>query len=285
MIRIVTDSTANLPKSLVDEYEITVIPTYISFESKTYLDGVDLSTTDFYKMLVEAKSLPTTSEASVSDFTATYKRIIEAHPGASILSIHISEQLSGFIGSARQAAASMPDVKITIFDSRAISLGVGLMVVEAATMIKAGKSLEEVIARLEVMREGMKLYWTMETLDYLAKGGRIGKAARLMGGLLNIKPILRIHKGAVDPFSRERSRQKALAAIREMVLTECKGKQGVHLAVMHAVEHQQAQQLADELKAAISPDSQIIAELTPAIGVYSGPGMIGLGWCVVPPSS
>src|SRR5688500_12042732 len=162
MIKIVTDSTANLPKSLIEEYGITVIPTYIHFAEKTYLDGVDLSTNEFYTMLVQAKNLPTTGEASVSDFAAVYKRIHEAHPDASILSIHISEQLSGFIASARQAAASLPDLKITIFDSKAISLGVGLQVIEAAKMVRAGKSLDEILTRLEVMRENMNLYWTME---------------------------------------------------------------------------------------------------------------------------
>lgn len=285
MIKIVTDSTANLPKSLVNEYNITVIPTYVHFDKQTFLDGVDLSSSEFYEKLVASPRLPTTSQASVNDFTETYKRILDAHPGASILSIHISEQLSGFLGSARQAAAFLPDVKITIFDSRAVALGVGLQVIEAAKMVKAGKSLEEILARLEIMRDGMNLYWTLETLDYLAKGGRIGKAARFMGGLLNIKPIIRLHKGAVDPYSRERSRQKAVDTIRQMALDQCKGKEGVHLAVMHTVEPQLAQQLALELSAALNPVTQITAELTPAVGVYSGPGMLGLGWCIVPPTN
>lgn len=284
MIRIVTDSTSNLPESIIKEYGITVVPTYLHFGGETYLDGVTMSTSEFYKRLVASAEPPTTSQIPVKDFAEVYQKIGQESPGAEILSVHLSHHLSGTIESARQAAASVPGVTIQLYDTLSITLGAGLHVLEAAKLAKAGKSMGEIVGRLDVLRDGMRLFWTVETLEYLARSGRIGRAARFLGTMLDVKPILSIKNGTIDPHSRQRSRQKAIATIREMLTADCKGKRGVQLAVMHTASQQEAQQTAEELRAEIAPDVLLINELTPAVGLYAGPGMLGFAWTVAPPN-
>jgi DegV family protein with EDD domain len=278
MIKILTDSTANVPQAIIDQYGIEVIPTYVHFGATTYLDGVDLTAAQFYEKLVAATELPTTSQISVTDFEKVYRKIHEAHPDAEILSIHVSSALSGIIESARGAAAHFPDVKIALFDTHSLALGHGLMVNEAARMASEGKSLADIIARLEAMRDTTQLYWTMDTLEYLAKSGRIGRGARFLGTMLNMKPILTLKNGAVEAYERQRSRQRALASVRDLVSKSVKGKSDIYIGVFHAACEDDAKKLADELRAELNPKLLLVGDLGPSVGVYGGPGTLGVAW-------
>jgi DegV family protein with EDD domain len=278
MIKILTDSTANVPNKIIDQYGIEVIPTYVHFGATTYLDGVDLTAAEFYEKLVAATELPTTSQISVADFEQVYRKMHDGNPDAIILSIHVSGALSGTIESARSAAAHLPDAKIMIFDTHSLALGHGLMVNEAARLAHEGKSIEDIIKRLEAMRDTTQLYWTMDTLDYLAKSGRIGRGARFLGTMLNMKPILTLKDGAIEAHERQRSRQRALTSVRELVSKSVKGKSDVHIGVFHAACEDDAKKLADELRAELNPAVLLVGDLGPSVGVYGGPGTLGVAW-------
>lgn len=279
MIRVVTDSTANLPTETLNEYPtISVIPSYVTFRNETLRESLDLSTTEFYERLAADKQLPTTNQASVQDFETFYRKLIADHMGDSIISIHISGALSGTVESARRAAAKFPHDNIQVFDSRAISLGHGLMVRQAAYMARVGFSVSEILAQLASMSAGMHAYFILDTLDYLLKGGRIGVAARMLGTALDIKPVLTLRDGNVTPFENHRTRARAIEAMRDKVLNDGRGKHGLQLAVLHAVCKDEAQQLADGLREELVPDVMLLGEIGPAVGVYAGPGALGMCW-------
>lgn len=280
MIRIVTDSTPTLPREIISEFNITVMPTHIYFGSQSFLDGVDLSASEFYQRLAKVTELPTTAQSSVEEFRQLYAKLLSETPGATIISIHVSGSLSGFTESARGAAALFPDAKIRIFDSRSIAPGQGLMVREAARMARDNAPEEDILKRLEVMRDGMKLYWMFDTLEYLAKSGRIGRAARFMGGLLDLKPVLTLKNGAIDTYGRTRGRLQAIGAVRDLVIKDAAGQKGVHLGIAYSVTEEDARRFGDELRAAINPEIYIFTELGPSLGVYAGPGAVGAYWWV-----
>jgi DegV family protein with EDD domain len=283
MIKIVADSTANIPAQVVSEFDIRVIPTYVHFGSETFLDGVTLTPTDFYKRMVASTVLPTTSQMPVEDFKKVYTEVFSQQPDATILSIHLSAALSGIIESARGAANAMPGAKIRIFDTRSVGPGHALMAREAARMAKEGAEEADILKRLEHMRDHMRQFWVFDTLEYLAKSGRIGRAARLLGGLLDLKPILTLKNGSVDPHGRQRGKATAISSVREMAVQEASGKSGVQIGVVHAAAEEEAKKVAEDLRTAIKPDLLLILELGPSVGSYSGPGAIGITWYIPEP--
>ncbi|MBN1428018.1 MAG: DegV family protein [Anaerolineae bacterium] len=281
MIKVITDSTANLPPQILEEFpSITVIPSYVTFQNTTLRESVDLTAAEFYRRLAVEKELPTTNQATVEDFKAAYSQILSDSPGATIISIHISGALSGMWGSARQAAAQFPDADIHVFDSRSLSMGHGLMVRQAAFLAQAGLSAQDILAQLETMKSHVQLYYALDTLDYLFKGGRIGIAARIIGTALDTKPILTIKNGTVAPYENHRSLSRAVEAIRDKVISEAQDKHGLHLSVMHAVCKDEAEKLAAEIQAKVIPHVMLIGEIGPAIGVYAGPGTLGACWWI-----
>jgi fatty acid kinase fatty acid binding subunit len=282
MIVVVTDSTPNISQEVKTEYGIEMIPTYVHFGSKTYLDVVELKSSEFYKLLVESKEQPTTSQLSVLDFSKFYKQIHEKNGTAQILSLHVSSILSGTIESARQGAASIPDATILLFDTRSVALGHGLMVRQAAEMARKGIVLSEIIKVLSNMRDNMQIYFALDTLEYLARSGRIGRAARFLGTMLDMKPILSLKEGAIEPFDRVRSRAKATRQLVDMAIAACKGKPNVQLAVIHSACEEDGKKLLEELKNEINPSVTMFGELGPAVGVYTGPGVQGVCWYVPP---
>jgi DegV family protein with EDD domain len=280
MIRIVTDSTSNLPPEIISKFGISVIPAHVHFGSETYLDGVTMTASEFYTRLDAASTLPSTSEASVEEFRALYEAILTEAPDATILSIHVSGALSGFLASAQRAAAQLPGAAIRVFDSGAIALALGLMVREAARLVFDNTSEASVMARLELMRETVQQYGTFDTLEYLAKSGRIGRAARFMGGLLDLKPILTVKDGVLDTFGRVRGRDQSIDTLRDLYIAGTKGRTGAHLGVIHSACEKEAKRFADECCQAVRPEVFIFEEQGPALGVYSGPGAIGVYWWV-----
>lgn len=280
MIRIVTDSAVDLPRTTIDEYKIGVVPGRISFADKTYLAFYDLTPSRFYELLAESKDLPIQRDSDMRDFRDIYNKVLKDEPNASILSLHVSDALAGTISSARSAAAALPMADIRLLTTRSASVGQGLIVLEAARMAKEGASLQLIMNRVSDMGNKMQMYFVVDTLEYLAKGGRVGATRRFVGSLLNVKPILTLKEGMVQPYDQQRSRGRAIKALKDLVLSELKGKQGVRFGLAHAVCEQEARELFNELTRAIKPEHSLFTEVGPSVGTHVGPGTIAACWYV-----
>jgi DegV family protein with EDD domain len=269
-VAVVVDSTSDIPPHLREELGIAVVPLTILFGKEAYLDGVEMSTEEFYNRLVKDPVHPSTSQPSPGAFAETYQQLAKDHDG--IISIHLSGKLSGTVRSAEQAREMVPDVPIRVIDSGSVSMGFGFLGIEAAKLARAGKSLDEIAAHIESLVPNIRLWAVLDTLEYLRRGGRIGRAGAFLGTLLNVKPLIQI-KGEVLPSERVRTHKKAIARMVELASAEAPYK---YLAVLHSRAQQYAEELADQL-GAIHPRAEIIvAELTGVIGVHGGPGVVGV---------
>lgn len=271
-IKIVTDSTCDLPISLVEQLDITVIPCYVNMNGKSYLDGIELSREVFFKSLPAAKPLPTTSAPGMDAFLQAYQKL--ADEGADgIISIHISETLSNINNVAKIAAESFEAIPVRVIDSGQLSMGLGLLALVGAKLAKQGASLAEVQAEILSKKPLTNAFAKLETLEYLRRGGRLSFALHGIGNLLEIFPITKMTNG-ISGVEMKRTRKKAhqrfIEIARELGPAEMVG-------IIHADAYQNALQVRDELKE-IWPDQEpIISFVTPAIGAHVGPGTI----CIV----
>lgn len=278
MIRIVTDTGSNIPVDLAEEFKIEVASGHIVFGDEVILEYPDLKTADFYRRLAASKQLPMTRDSGVKDFKTIYDRILAQTPGATILSIHVSEPLATTINSARQAAALLPSARVVLFDTQSVSFAEGLMVWEAARMARDGAQIEVILERLRDMRNRVEVYIVVDTLEYLGRGGRVGPAARFAGGLLDVKPILTVRDGLVQSHAQYRTRARALIELEQLALSKCAGKKGLRIGVMHAMCLDDAKQIAEDIKRKLTPEYLMIAEIGPAVGTHTGPGAVGITW-------
>ncbi len=281
MLRIVTDAASNLPRQIVQDLDITVAPGYVSFDNEV-VSATSISAEEFFRRLAQSKKLPVSRDSGVKDFTDIYRRLLIETPGASILSIHLSESLATTINSARQAAALLPNASIRLFNTQNVALGEGLMVWEAARMAKDGASIDDILKRLLVMRERVEHLFMVDTLVYLEKGGRVGPVARLAGDLLNLKPILTVKDGLVQSHSRFVTRGRALSELKQYVLAKCEGSKGLRIGIMHAVCPDDARELADEFRKKLNPETLAVTELGPILGTNTGPGALAVAWYAPP---
>lgn len=283
MIRVVTDTDANLPQSVLDEYKIAAVPIHIIFGEEVLRERVDFSDAEAFARMSAAPELPTTSQPAPGDFKETYEAILTGSPDDTILSIHVSGKMSGTIESARQAADLFPDADIRLFDTLSASLGQGLMVVEAARLARSGAKIDAILERLAIMRDRMNVLFVLNTLEYLARGGRIGRASHLMGNMLDIKPLLTLEEGVIDAHSRQRTWKRAVASIKALVLEQEQGASGpLHMGIIHAVSEDEARALAGDLYAELSPAVSLFGEIGPGLGVHTGPGALGVCWVRLP---
>lgn len=269
-IKIVTDSTCDLPENVLQDLGITVVPLFINIFDKGYLDGVEITRQDFYTDLPTYKVHPTTGVPGLNAFMHAYESL--SRSGATeILSIHISESLSGTVGVARAAVQEIDQIKVTVRDSGQLSLGTGFQVETAARMAKAGHSMEEILAALDELMPRIFVTAGLQTLDYLRRSGRMNRFVAGLGSLLQLKPILTMKNG--QPGSeRVRTSSKAEARIIEMLKA--------HLPVERfALLHTNAPKAAKAFLSNIHhllPDSEIYSmDITPVIGVHIGPGAVG----------
>jgi DegV family protein with EDD domain len=275
MIRIITDSTCEAPDALMQHPAVSVLPLSVVFGQTALRDGIEITREEFWQRLPTADPLPTTSQATPADFLALFTQFTAA--GDEVIAVTISAKLSGTYDSAISARNSLPgNAPIDVIDSRTISVGLGLMLQEAVDMVEAGASRDEIVAKLIRMREKIHLIFVLETLEYLQRGGRIGKAQALMGTLLKFKPLLAIVDGEVVPVTRVRSRAKALETLQETLLQRVpqRGAQ-VRLGLTQAVAPEEAKAVGDKLAASFDTAQGFIAALGPVIGVHVGPGTIG----------
>lgn len=281
-IRVVTDSTSDLPQNLADDLGIVVVPLNVHFGDDTYKDGIDITSEEFYTRLKGATELPKTSQPSVNDFAQAYEYLTSQ--GDDVISIHISEKLSGTLNSAWQARNTWEEAsgtrqgqgRVEIVDSGLASMGLGLVVLEAARMVNDGASIEDLGMAMETMIAKTRCYVLLDTLEYLAKGGRIGKANAFLGTLLSIKPILTIAEGEVHPLERARTRDKGIAKLVETAQGAAPIRSA---AIVHSSTPDEVQRVKDGLSSLVSPDDVIVADFGPVVGTYAGPG--GLGICVM----
>jgi DegV family protein with EDD domain len=271
-VAVVVDSTADIPQPIRDELGISVVPLTILFGNNAFLDGVEMTSDEFYRRLVEGNIHPTTSQPSPGLFVETYERLARDHDG--IISIHLSGKLSGTARSAEQAKEMVPNVPIRVIDSGSVSLGFGFLAIEAARMAREGKSLDEIAKRVESMVPNIRLWAVLDTLKYLERGGRIGRTRAFLGTLLNVKPMIQI-RGEVLPAEQVRTHKKAIARMVELAKADTPYQ---HLAVLHSLAAPLAEEFANQIAAAgIHPrDKLIVSQLTGVIGVHSGPGLIGV---------
>lgn len=269
-VYIVTDSTADIPREIVDQYGITVVPLTITFGAESFRDGQDLTTDEFYQRLQSTKQLPQTGQPPPALFQHAYEHLVSR---GEVVSVHLSHKFSGTIETARNAARDVSADKITVVDSGLTSMALGLCVIAAAKRAQAGGTRDECAAAAESVARRIKLLVTFETLDYLRRGGRIGRASAFVGGLLKLKPILTVKDGEAHPVARVRSRQKALDELFDLAMET---KDVEDAVVLHTTTPEEAETLAGRVKAACPGVSLIVGRFGPALGVHGGPGMIGL---------
>jgi DegV family protein with EDD domain len=273
-VALVTDSTANIPAEYVQRYNIQVAPQILVWGNETYRDGVDMQSEEFFRRLSSAKVMPTTSQASPQSFHDIYKQLLQQD--FSILTVVLSEELSGTLISARQARERFPGAPIEIIDSRTTAMAMGYIVLLAARAAEEGATLDECKALAEAACKNTGVIFTVDTLEFLHRGGRIGGAARLLGTALNLKPILEVVNGRVEPVERVRTRKKSLSRVIELVEERIAGRQPVRMATLHANAPEAAQQLLEEANQRFHAVESIFAEVSPVVGNHAGPGTVGL---------
>ncbi|WP_018887562.1 DegV family protein [Paenibacillus massiliensis] len=274
---IVTDSTADIPADLVKQWGIHVVPLTVMFGDQAYLDGVEMSAGQFYERLVQAAELPTTSQPSPAEFLKVYSEILEQHPDAHIVSIHLSSGVSGTYQSARLAVTMLErEEAVTTVDSKSASFGYGALVVQAAKLASNGADKDAILRELERMGEQRRLFFLVDTLQYLQKGGRIGKAAAMIGTLLNIKPILSIdQEGIIYSMEKARGQRKAMLRIVEMLEADLQG-QKINVAVGHTANQASTDTLLQLLRERFAVEEVQYSEIGAVIGTHVGPGTLAV---------
>ncbi|WP_339324187.1 DegV family protein [Paenibacillus sp. FSL W8-0194] len=275
---IVTDSTADIPEELVNKYDIHVVPLRLMFGEETFEDGVDISAEVFYKRLVQSEQLPTTSQASPADYIEAYQNLMNMFPDSPIISFHISSGLSGTYQSALLAKSMLDDPpSIYVVDSKSASYGFGLLVVHAARLAAEGKTAAEILDAVEQVRRQRKLYFLVDTLEYLQKGGRIGKAAAVIGNLLNIKPILSIdEEGIIYAVEKVRGRKKAISRMIERFQADLGGIRNINVAVGHTADPASADPVLEELSRHYNLGEVVLTNVGPVVGTHVGPGTLAV---------
>jgi DegV family protein with EDD domain len=273
---IVLDSTADLPDAANRFPNWRVVPLYVRFGDESLRDGVDISAADFYGRLREASAFPTTSQPTPGDFLACYR---ELAPYERVLSLHVSARVSGTFASAEAAAEDLGDGRVRAIDTETASASIALLALAIQRRLERGTSDEEVDALVARYRRERGLLFTVDTLEFLQRGGRIGKAAAFAGTLLQVKPILSIEDGEVVPVKRVRGERKAFAELAAALEAETRDEPAFRLAVAHAA----APERAAELEALVRErrphaDLELVVMLGAVIGAHAGPGTLALFW-------
>lgn len=271
-IKIVTDSTADLPSILTEELDITVVPVYLRFGEQVYRDRVDISEEEFYQRLLHDTVHPNTTQPSPQDFANVYDKLSQEADG--IISIHITSKLSGTYNSAVQGKKMVSEgCPIEIVDSQTLSIAIGLIVIQASKMAKSGMSLQQIVDELSKIIPNVHLLILFDTLKYLVKGGRIGKAKGLVGSVLNVKPLLTVRDGELMPSGQVRTRSKGIDRLLDFVKNATEIQD---LAILHSTTPDEAQALAERTSPIFPKERTILARLGPGLGVHGGPGILAI---------
>ncbi|MCH8848869.1 MAG: DegV family protein [Chloroflexi bacterium] len=268
-VKIVTDSTSDMPPELAAELGVTVIPLTVFFGEEAFKDGIDITRDEFMTRLTTGGVFPHTSQPSPGDFVEVYKKLTEA--GDDVVSIHISDKLSGTLNSARGAVQELPNARIELVDTQLTSLALTLVVRAAAVAASGGATAEEVVRIADEASSKIDLFFLLDTLEYLSKGGRIGKAQALIGGLLSIKPVLKLVDGELHPHEKVRTRAKALARMKEIA---AEGAPYEEIALIHELPAEDVREFEDVLRP-LSKAPLLTGRIGSVIGTHTGPNVIG----------
>lgn len=269
-VAVVTDSTADLALDLVRERGVTVVPLTVVLDGQGYLDGVEITAAEFYARLGASDGAATTSQPAPGRFAEVYERLLADHD--EVVSLHISARLSGTFEAATQGASLVDAARVHVVDTEMVSMPLGLLTLAASAMAAGGDGAAAIVERLRPLRQRMRVYFMVATLEYLRRGGRIGRASALVGSVLQVKPVLTLAEGQVAPLERVRTQDRALARVIELA-------SAVDRPVCALVGHAAADEAAERIARALEPyaESLIVAPLGPVVGAHAGPGTVGVG--------
>jgi DegV family protein with EDD domain len=275
-VAVVTDSTATIPKEVMEQYPLWEVPQVLIFGEETLEDRVDIQPGEFYTRLETDPVHPTTSQVTPASFKKVFGPLLD--DGYDILAVLVSPKLSGTVESANQVKAMYPDAAIEVFDSGSVAMGLGWQALMAARAAKEGATLAECTELVQKVKPMTGVVFAVDTLEYLHRGGRIGGGAKFLGTALNFKPILEIREGAVESVERVRTRKKSLARVVRLIEERIGGRTPLHLATLHAKAEEDARWLLDVGCAHLNPDEKMYAEVSPVVGTHGGPGVVGLAF-------
>lgn len=273
-IKIITDSTCDLPESIVTEFGVSIVPLKVLFGEEEYRDRYDIKPAEFYAKMKNHKQLPTTAQVNPGEFIEEFSRHILN--GDEILGIFISAKLSGTYSSAVMAKDSIGQAKIHVIDSKSASFGLGLLVIEAGRMVRQGKSATEIVERIESIKKDLPFYGVIDNLENLKKGGRLSATSAFAGSLLGIKPIITLADGVVTLIGKARGQKKAFAWVLDDVKAKKIDFNNKTVAVAHTASAVAAGELKKLILSEYSPKEIIEFEIGSVIGTHTGEGCVGL---------
>jgi DegV family protein with EDD domain len=272
MINIITDTTSGLPLEISNKYCIPVIPQIINFSNKSYYEGIDIDNSTFMRMLRASKELPKTAAPPPELFVLEFKKLVSS--SGTIFCIHPSAEVSGTVRSALTAAQEFPNADIRVIDTRTIGSSLATLVQLAAEWAAQGEDADSIEKKIKQLIPCNRIYFLVDTLEYLAKGGRIGGATALLSSVLKIKPILVLSEGRVEQFEKERTQKRAITRLIELIKSQAARKGAAYISVMHAAIPDLAREFADMLCSEFKLNSIPIMDVPPAIVVHGGPGIL-----------
>jgi DegV family protein with EDD domain len=272
-VAIVTDGTCSLTPAQGEQLGIHIAPIYVTLGEKTYRAGIDLDSEEFYRFLSASKKLPTTAQPTVTDFVNIYNKLAEE--AEEIVTIVISHHMSATIQSAEMAREQFDKVPVHIIDSESTSLGLGMMAIAAARAAEQGQNAQAVLQLVENLKQKINVIFTVNTLEYLHKGGRIGGATAFLGTAMDIKPILYIKNGRIEPLERQRTRKRSISRLVELMEKNV-GEKPVHVAILHGNVPEESRQLEQTVRSQFNCVELITSDMGPVIGTHAGPGTLGL---------
>ncbi len=274
MLKIVMDTAGDLPADWQENYQIDLIPINIIHEGKNYLQGIDLSYDDFYKIVENSNTIPSTSQPTPYQFVEFYRKI--AKPEDTILSVHVTEKLSGTVASARQAAEDLKgELNVIPFDSASGTICMGMMVREARELERKGSNIEAILARLDYMRRKMELVFTVDTLKFASMSGRVKHLQAALASMLNVKPIIELKNGFLEMREKVRSRSKSVDFLLEKMKRKF-GDKRIIAGVLHAHDLQSGMDLLNRAIKELNCTEAIFSEISISLAAHFGPGTLGL---------
>ncbi len=274
-IKIIVDSTSDIPADLIEKHGIGVVPLTVNFEDKCYLDKIEITSQEFFNKLAESEKLPTTSQASPGAFVEVFEKALEE--GHEILGIFISTKFSGTCESARMAKDMVGSDKIHIIDSQTACLGACLLILEAVKLVNKGLDIKEIVKKIEEIKPKVSIYAGVDTLKYLEKGGRLSKGAATVGTLLNIKPILRVKNSSIESIDKVRGKNKVLKWLEDFIDSNVNIENRT-VAIYHSVNEELAISLKNTLEEKYNEKEIFIGEIGSVIGTHVGPNAIAIGY-------
>ena len=273
-VQVVTDSTSDIRQEDAERAGITIVPAYVFFGEEQFRDGVTISGAEFYRRLEQRSVVPKTAQPSPQDFADAFSKLAPTGP---VLVLTVSSKMSGTYNSALigrdMALKDHPDGVIEVVDSLLVAMGLGILAQAAAEKARGGATIEEIAEWARDTASRTKIYFAVDTLEYLARGGRIGKAQRFLGGLLSVRPVLEFRDGEVHPLERVRSRAKAHALLESYAYASGKPER---LAFATTTDHERASEMADRAKSQMGLDDVPVFTIGAAVGTYAGPGCVGV---------